>query len=182
MRRFVDRKTKEKHLIRAAELCREAGLERLKLYEILGLPGETDDDLDEMARLALELARIAPRVALGIAPFVAKRRTPLDRSPFEPIGRLEHKLRRLRGALAGRVEVRPTSPRWAWVEYRLAQGGPEAGHAALAAWRAGGSFAAWKRALAEVPEPEVLVPSFDAPPRALANLGSGPPSRAANPL
>ncbi len=38
------------------------------------------------------------------------------------------------------------SPRWAWVEYMLAQGGEDAGLAALAAWRAGGTFAAWKRA------------------------------------
>ena len=44
--------------------------------------------------------------------------------------------------------MRPTSARWAWVEYMLAQCGPEAGLAAMDAWRAGGSFAAWKRAFA----------------------------------
>jgi hypothetical protein len=44
--------------------------------------------------------------------------------------------------------VRPTSARWAWVEYMLAQGDSRAGLAALDAWRAGGSFAAWKRAFA----------------------------------
>jgi hypothetical protein len=41
------------------------------------------------------------------------------------------------------------SPRWAWVEYMLAQGGEDAGLAALEAWRAGGTFAAWKRAFRE---------------------------------
>ena len=45
--------------------------------------------------------------------------------------------------------MRPTSARWAWVEYVLAQGGIEAGRRALAAHRAGGSFAAWKRAFAD---------------------------------
>jgi hypothetical protein len=48
--------------------------------------------------------------------------------------------------------VRATSARWAWVEHLLAQGGPEAGEAALAAVRAGGTFADWKRAFADVPE------------------------------
>ena len=41
------------------------------------------------------------------------------------------------------------SARWAWVEYMLAQGGARAGLAALAAWEAGGSFAAWKRAFGD---------------------------------
>src|SRR5262249_6868797 len=41
-----------------------------------------------------------------------------------------------------------TSARWAWVEYMLAQCGPEAGMAAMDGWRAGGRFAAWRRAFA----------------------------------
>ena len=44
------------------------------------------------------------------------------------------------------AEVRPTSARWAWVEYLLAQGGADAGLRAYAAHLAGGSFAAWRRA------------------------------------
>ncbi|HJZ86493.1 MAG TPA: radical SAM protein [Polyangia bacterium] len=170
LRTFVDRKTKEKHLLRAAELAAQAGFERLKLYQMVGLPGETEADIDELARFSLALAGIAPRLALGIAPFVAKHRTPLDGAPFGPISSIERKLARLRAALRGRVEIRPTSARWAWVEYRLAQGGPEAGLAALAAWRAGGSFAAWKRALAEVPVPNVIMPSLERPPRTLRPL------------
>src|SRR5439155_25570612 len=89
--------------------------------------------------------RILP-VSLGVAPFVAKRNTPLDGAPFEEIRSVEHKLGRLRRGLAGAVEVRPTSARWAWVEYQLAQGGLEAGRRALDVWRAGASFAAWKHA------------------------------------
>jgi radical SAM superfamily enzyme YgiQ (UPF0313 family) len=170
MRSFIDRKTREKHLLRAAELARAAGFERLKVYNLIGLPGETQDDVDELARFSLELAARAPKVALGIAPFVAKRRTPLDQAPFEPIRSIESKLARLRAALRGRVEVRPTSARWAWVEYRLAQGGPEAGLAAHEAWLAGGSFAAWKRAFAKLPEPPVVQPSLESPPRALRTL------------
>ncbi len=49
----------------------------------------------------------------------------------------------------GAVEVRPTSARWAWIEYLLAMGGIEAGRRALQAHRGGGSFAAWKRAFAD---------------------------------
>jgi len=44
--------------------------------------------------------------------------------------------------------VRPTSARWAWVEYMLAQGESSAGLAVMDAHRAGGSFADYKRAFA----------------------------------
>jgi radical SAM superfamily enzyme YgiQ (UPF0313 family) len=145
LRNLIDRKTSEQHLIRAAELARRSGLRRLKLYEMVGLPGESVADVDELIRFSLELARIVP-LSLGISPFVAKRNTPLDGAPFEEIPSLDAKLARLRAGLRGKVEVRPSSARWAWVEYMLAQGGEAAGLAAMDAWRGGGSFAAWKRA------------------------------------
>ncbi len=148
MREQIQRKTKEKHLQRAAELARAHGMRTLKLYEMVGIPGETDDDIDELVRFARELSKVLP-LALGVAPFVAKRNTPLDGTPFAGIREVEDKLERLRKGLRGVAEVRPTSARWAWVEYVLAQGGLEAGRRALTAHRAGGSFAAWKKAFAD---------------------------------
>jgi radical SAM superfamily enzyme YgiQ (UPF0313 family) len=170
MRDVIQRKTKERHLLRAAQLCRDHGLRQLKLYMMVGLPSETDDDIDELARFGLELARVAPRLALGIAPFVAKRNTPLDEAPFEAVDVIDARLARLRAAVRGRVEIRPTSPKWAWVEYRLAQGGFAAGLAAARATRAGGRFADWKAALAEVAAPTVRAPA--PPPRRLAVAGA----------
>jgi radical SAM superfamily enzyme YgiQ (UPF0313 family) len=155
MRERIQRKTKERHLLRAAELARAHEMKALKLYMMLGLPGETMDDIDELGRFSMELSHIAPRLVLGIAPFVAKRNTPLDGSPFEAIDVLDAKLARLRAAVGGRVTLRPTSPKWAWVEYRLAQGGMAAGRAVARVARAGGRFADWKAAFAEVPAPDV---------------------------
>ncbi len=151
LRDAVQRRTGEMHLIRAAELVRKFRLERLKLYQMIGLPGETAEDVDELVRFTRELARIT-KVSLAISPFVAKRNTPLDGAPFEPIRSLEHKLSQLRAGVKEHVDIRPASARWAWVEYRLSQGGEAEGMAALAAWRAGGSHAAWKRELSLVPQ------------------------------
>jgi radical SAM superfamily enzyme YgiQ (UPF0313 family) len=167
MRTAIDRKTKERHLLRAAELCRVHDLKQLKLYMMLGLPGETFDDIDELGRFSLELAAIAPRLALGIAPFVAKKNTPLDGSPFESIEVIDAKLARLRAHVRGRVTLRPTSPKWAFIEYRMAQGGFAAGLAAAAATRAGGRYADWRAALSEVPEPVVVTTPSPPRPRSL---------------
>jgi radical SAM superfamily enzyme YgiQ (UPF0313 family) len=148
LRVAIERKTKEKHLVKAAELARTHQMRQLKLYEMVGVPGEGDDDIDELIRFARELSKIVP-LALGVAPFVAKRNTPLDGTDFAGIRVVEDRLERLRRGLQGAVDVRPTSARWAWVEYVLAQGGVEAGRRALAAHGDGGGFAAWKRAFAD---------------------------------
>jgi radical SAM superfamily enzyme YgiQ (UPF0313 family) len=151
MRRVIERSTKEHHLVRSAELAARHRLHTLKVYMMVGVPGETDDDVDELVRFTGELVAIHPRVAYGVAPFVAKRNTPLDGTAFAGIDVVEARLARLRRGLTrhgGRAEMRPTSARWAWVEYMLAQGESRAGLAVLDAHRAGGSFAAYKKAFA----------------------------------
>jgi radical SAM superfamily enzyme YgiQ (UPF0313 family) len=150
MRLLLERKIKEEHLVRAANLIHEHGFHRMKIYEMMGAPGETDADADELVRLALEIAKIQ-RLVLTFSTFVAKRNTPLDGQPFMGIKPAEERLRRIRDGLRGKVEMRPQSPKWAQIEYFLAQGGPEAGHAAIRAVHAGARHADWVRAFAEAP-------------------------------
>ena len=149
LRTSIERRTNATHLLRTAELARAHGLATVKIYLMVGLPDEDERDIDELVRLAKELARVHPRIAFGVAPFVAKRNTPLDGQPFAGIKVVEARLRHLRRGLAGSAEVRPTSARWAWVEYMLAQSGAEAGLAVMDARRAGGRFADYRRAFAD---------------------------------
>jgi len=149
LRRTLKKGTLERHLVACAEQAAAHRFRVLKVYMMVGVPGETDGDIDELVRFTRELARIHP-TALGVAPFVPKRNTPLDGAPFAGIKTVERRLKRLDRGLRGRATVRPTSARWAWVEAMLAQGGPETGEAVLRAARAGGRFAAWKRALSDV--------------------------------
>ncbi len=136
---------RERHLLAAAELAREAGMRALKMYVIVGLPEETDADLDELIDLG---GRLSTRISttITISPFVPKLHTPLADAPFLPIKTLMTRLKRIRRALGGRVVVRFDSPRQAWLQYRLSQGGIEAGRVAWQAWQAGGSFGQWRRA------------------------------------
>src|SRR5204862_524015 len=52
LRTALDRRTTAAQLLKVAALARESGFQRLKLYLMLGLPGEEDRDLDELAALA----------------------------------------------------------------------------------------------------------------------------------
>ncbi len=151
LRESLARRARIKHLDKCAEMARKHGLERLKLYLMIGLPGETDEDIDECIAFSRELSKIIP-ISLGIAPFCAKRNTPLDGQPFAGIKLVEERLERLKRGLRGRVDVRSTSAKWAWVEYMLAQGGEAEGLAVLTAMRDGGTFAAYKRAFNALPE------------------------------
>jgi radical SAM superfamily enzyme YgiQ (UPF0313 family) len=145
LRDLIERRGREEHYLAAAESAKRHGMDRMKLYLMLGVPTETDEDVDECARFVSELSRVLP-VALGIAPFCAKRNTPLDGMPFAGIDRVERRLARLQRGLKGRADVRAMSARWAWVEYVLSQGGAREGRAVAGAVRAGGRFADFRRA------------------------------------
>jgi radical SAM superfamily enzyme YgiQ (UPF0313 family) len=154
LRESLERRARIRHLERAAEMARKHGMARLKLYLMVGLPDETDDDIDECARFVTELSKRVP-IALGIAPFCPKRNTPLYGAAFAGIELVNHRLDRLRRGLRGRADVRATSARWAWVESVLALGGVAEGRAVLEAVHAGGSFRDYQRAMAplEAPRP-----------------------------
>ena len=149
LRRALIKGTTEAHLLRCAELAAEHGFRVLKVYMMVGVPGERDEDIDELVAFTRRLTGICP-VELGVAPFVPKLRTPLADAPFAGIRTIEARLRRLNRGLRGAARVRPVSARWAWVEAVLAQGGPEAGRAVMEAVRQGGRFADYRRALAPI--------------------------------
>lgn len=151
LRNMVERKAQERHLENAARLVREHKLQRLKLYMMVGLPTENDDDIEELAVFLTQLSALCP-VSLGIAPFVAKRNTPLDGEPFAGIKEVDHRLDLLRKRLKGRVDLRSTSSKWAWIEYVLAQGGIREGEAVIQAVQNGANFKAYKDAFSAIPK------------------------------
>lgn len=141
------------HLVQAVGLAAGAGIPRVKVYVMIGTPGETDDDLAELIALTERLADTAgrqTRIVLAVSPLVPKLNTPLGAAAFVGTREADRRAHLVRRALEPRVVVRVASARWAWIEYQLAQGGPEAGLAALAAWQEGGRFADFKRAFTEM--------------------------------
>ena len=144
LRREIAKGTVERHLIECAKLAKQHKFQVLKVYMMLGVPNETEEDLDELIRFTRELGSIC-RVALGIAAFVSKKNTPLDGLPFAGTKLVERRIKRLQTELKGVAEIRPASVRWAWAEYQLAQGGPDAGLAVLRGLKAGGRFADYRK-------------------------------------
>ena len=134
------------HLKKAAQWAKEAGMRKIKLYVIVGLPDEHEDDLVELIELVKELQATIP-VAVGASPLVPKLHTPLGNASFMGVKAIESELSFLKKSLARIADMRSTSARWAWVEYRLSQGGQDTGLAAYDAWKKGGRYTDWVRAL-----------------------------------
>jgi radical SAM superfamily enzyme YgiQ (UPF0313 family) len=149
LRETIERRGRVPHYEALCDHARAVGMQRVKLYLMLGLPGETDADVDECVEFVSKLSHIIP-VALGIAPFCPKRRTPLDGQDFAGIEIVQGRLERLKRGLKGRADVRATSAKWAWVEFVLAQGAQAEGLALWQAVQAGGRFSDYRAAFAEL--------------------------------
>ena len=128
MRRVINKNLSENEILRAAELLAGGGVSALKLYAMIGLPTETDDDVLAIADLATKirtrLARGVGRITLSINPFVPKPWTPLQ---WEPM--LEQKTLRERAQLLRRASQRipgasvdVESPREAYWQTLLSRG------------------------------------------------------------
>lgn len=145
LRRNIKKGIKTKHLIDSAKIAKEEGYLNVKLYQIIGLPEETDDDISELIETAKELSSIH-NLTITVSPLVPKKRTPLENAPFAGIKTLEQRLNRIQKELKKTVDVRVSSPKWAWVEYVISQGDVETGVKIIDVANQT-SFSAWKKAL-----------------------------------
>lgn len=131
MRKVINKNLTEEQILRAAELTVGEGVENLKLYFMLGLPEETDDDVLAIARLtgaiigrARARRQRVGRVTVSLNPFVPKPWTPLQWDPMQEPREIRRKVAMLRGALArlGPVELDAESPREAYFQAMLSRG------------------------------------------------------------
>jgi len=130
MRKVINKNLTEDEILRAAGMMIGEGVENLKLYFMLGLPEETDDDVLAIARLTgkiLERARASRQrvgqVTVSLNPFVPKPWTPFQWDPMEDPRRTKRKIAMLRTEL-GRLgaELDAESPREAYFQTLVSRG------------------------------------------------------------
>jgi radical SAM superfamily enzyme YgiQ (UPF0313 family) len=112
------------------EMASIEGMKKVKLYFMIGLPAETEDDIVAIAALAEAIRKeLRLSVSLSVNAFVPKPGTPWGDRAFVGIAGAERRFRLLKSAISeslGRgCEIRFSSAREADLEYRLSWGGPE---------------------------------------------------------
>jgi radical SAM family uncharacterized protein/radical SAM-linked protein len=151
LRRSINKEMGDGELLRSAEWIFGNGWQTLKLYFMVGLPGETSDDVRAIGELIRKVAAVARRhgkrnsVTASVSSFVPKPHTPFQWE--RQIGKEE-----IRGrvgiirAAVGRdrnVEVKFHSPEISELEGAFSRGDGRLSATILAAYRRGARFDAW---------------------------------------
>src|SRR5687768_6596571 len=158
LRRVINKTVTNDEILSAADTIFSAGIESLKLYYMIGLPTEEDDDLVAIRELTLQLREIMVRHARGrgrigsivgsVNPLVPKPGTAYQWLPMESDVVIERKIRRMRALMAGidNVYFNIKSERHSFYQALLSLGDRRVAPAIEAAERNGGN---WRAAVAE---------------------------------
>lgn len=155
LRDIINKNVTEEDLDRAVRASFEAGWRRCKLYFMMGLPGETDDDIVAIAHLAdhvLDIARdVVPKeqrgavsVSISVAVFIPKAWTPFQwcaQLDDEEVKRRQQLL--IHSVKNKQVRVHYHDAETSLIEAVLSRGGRALADVIEGAWRRGQRFDAW---------------------------------------
>jgi radical SAM superfamily enzyme YgiQ (UPF0313 family) len=152
LRRAAGKRVVNEQVINAARELAEAGIRGFKLYFIVGLPTESDEDIDAIAKLAIavrdaitEISRPTGKmgwVSLSVNPFIPKASTPFQWEPMLDPKTLEKKIERLRKQVlkVPNLEFRFEPPKESYFQGLLSRGDRRVGKLLLEAERQGESW------------------------------------------
>jgi radical SAM family uncharacterized protein len=158
LRQVIRKAITDEQLYAACDLVRAYGIPNLKCYFMIGLPGETREDVEAIPDLAARLlsrlrvpsrdGRPFGRLTLSISSFVPKPWTPFQWCPFEDIQSLEAKLALIKAGVRRfpNVRVLHENPREASLQALLARGDRRVADFLELAARLDGD---WRRAIAQ---------------------------------
>jgi len=158
LRRVINKTVTNDEILASAEMIFANGVENLKLYFMIGLPTETDDDLVAIRDLTLKLRDImlahargrghVGRIVGSVNPLVPKPGTAYQWLPMESDVVIERKIRHVRALMAGidNVYFNIKSERHSFYQALLSLGDRRVAPVIEAAERNGGN---WRAAAAE---------------------------------
>lgn len=156
LRDVINKNITEEEIFRACKLAFDGGYTAVKLYFMLGLPTETDDDIRGIAELAKKICDLfyqnpnRPRgrhiqISISCATFVPKPFTPFEFEPQATEEEIKHKQEVLLDATRGNRNVSVS-----WSKYRvsvleavLARGDRRISSVIYDAWKSGCKFDSW---------------------------------------
>lgn len=151
LRQIINKKLDNEEIIQAAVNAKAGGLSSLKLYGMVGIPGEESEDLDATVAMmkAVKKAAFGLRLTLGCSTFVPKSHT-----PFQWFGvnkQSEKRLQFLQKQLKPQgIDFRPESYNWSIIQTLLSRGDRRLSHLLELTRGFGDSLGSYKRAFKEL--------------------------------
>ena len=155
MRDVINKNVTEEEIMNTCRTAFEGGYTSVKLYFMIGLPGETDDDVRgivETAQRVVDLYYSLPtkpkgkavQVTCSVASFVPKPFTPFEFEPQNSREELHRKQEVMRSALRSRkINLDWHDAETSYLEAVLARGDRRVGKVIETAWKKGCNFDSW---------------------------------------
>ncbi len=159
LRDVLHKGVSETHIFSAVECLVREGVRQLRLYFMIGLPTETEGDIDGLISLTRRIRHHAlqfsegkrpfRRIILSINQFIPKPATPFQWHPLEDIRSVKKKLQTIEKALRreGSIQVLHDLPKWNYIQALLSLGDRRVGQILLEVHHMGGN---WSQALKKI--------------------------------
>jgi radical SAM family uncharacterized protein len=151
MRDVVSKTVTEDDMLVSAAAAFEKGWKKIKIYTMIGLPTETDDDVRATGELAIQVLQLGRKrgipaeVTCGVSTFVPKPHTPFQWHGQDTVEDTQRKQQILRDTVRAHRGVRLSlhDPWTSFCEGLLSRGDRRLGKVILRVWREGGRFDGW---------------------------------------
>ncbi len=151
LRAVIDKRISEEELYENVLHAYQGGWNHVKLYFMVGLPRETDEDIDGIYRMAKACSQVRRKTGQGpgkvnctISPFAPKPHTPFQWEPAVSLERLRTLRDRFRKDFrSGPVHMKFHDPEVGYLESVLSRGDRRLADVIEEAWRRGARFDAW---------------------------------------
>lgn len=166
LRNVINKNLDERQILEACRLAFDAGWDLIKLYFMIGLPTETDADVDGLVDLAHEILAVGRRTAKGRRPeitlsassFVPKPVTPFQWVGQDGLANLYRKQDRIASRVRRGVRFKHHECETTFLEGAFSRGDRRLGGVLERAFRLGARFDGW----AEHFRPELWKQAFEA--------------------
>lgn len=153
LRKVINKNISDDEIYRGVETLFSKGWKLIKLYFMIGLPTEKDEDIDgilEMTKKILDIGRKKTgrniEINLTISPFVPKPHTPFQWCGMESIDSLKDKIRKIKKGLSRypSITIKAHDPEMSEIEGILSRGDWEVSDLIEKVFKAGGKLESWK--------------------------------------
>ena len=150
LRRVINKGLTQSDILETAKIVYQSGWKLIKLYFMIGLPSEEDEDIRDIIDLAEQITRLSGKkgkrenVNVSLSTFVPKSHTPFMWMPQVALEESRRKVELIRqGLRKSRVRVKWNQPELSWLEGVMARGDRTLSKAIIEAWKLGARFDAW---------------------------------------
>ncbi|HEY9863521.1 MAG TPA: radical SAM protein, partial [Candidatus Obscuribacterales bacterium] len=151
LRKIINKKLENQEILQAIINAKNGGLQGMKIYGMVGIPGEELEDVQATVDLMKALKKSAPgfRLTLGCSTFVPKSHTPFQWFGVNPDA--EKRLKLLEKQLKSQgIDFRPESYKWSVIQALLSRGDRRLSHLLELVRNYGESLGSYRRAFKEL--------------------------------